>query len=233
MKALIGLVVLLVLFGGGFYLSQSQPGGAVEDTVAPQHSATEGESESALQPAPGRYAVSPAESTIAWSAGKPLIAGYVHTGTFAVQSGAIDVGENTASGNFVIDMNSVKVTSLGGGKAGKESALEGHLKKDDFFGVEKFPTASFVIASIVPTGGTSEYTVTGTLTMKDIANDVSFPARIYMENGKLHAHADFTIDRTKWGITFASASVFDNLANNAVGDEVTLSLKLIADPVTE
>lgn len=231
MKAALGILVLLVVFGGGYYLSQQPAGSETQTTTSPvanvQHQNKAG---TQTQPTAGSYAVSPEESAITWSAGKPLIAGYVHTGTLNVASGSITIGENTASGSFVIDMNSVKVTSLGGGKEGKESALESHLKKDDFFGVETYPTAQFTISSVVPAEGENTYTVTGMLTMKDKTNEVTFPARIYMEDGKLHAHADLTIDRTKWGITFASSSVFDNLANNAIGDDVTLSLKLISLP---
>lgn len=221
MKALIGVIVLVIIFGGGYYLSQqgSQPADTQTET-------TNTVQETSTRPSVGTYTVIAEESSINWTAGKPLIAGYVHTGTLNVQSGTVEVADSSASGSFVIDMTSVKVTSLGGGKAGKESALEAHLKKDDFFGIETYPTATFTISSIAPTEEADTYTVTGGLTMKDKTNEVTFPVRIYMEEGKLHAYADFTIDRTLWGITFASASVFDNLANNAIGDEVTLSLKL-------
>lgn len=226
MKVALGIIIVLVLLGGGWFLtSQNAPAPTETHTEAGAESAARG-----IRPVPGSYTVAPEESSIAWSAGKPLIAGYVHTGTLNVASGTIEVGDATASGSFVIDMASVKVTSLGGGKEGRESQLEAHLKRDDFFGTEEYPTGTFTITSVVPTEGENQYTVTGNLTLKDVTNEVSFVANIYEEEGQLHAHADFAIDRTKWGITFASASVFDNLANNAIGDEVNLSLKLIANP---
>lgn len=226
MKIVIGILILLALVGGGWFIT-------TQNTSAPNETAHESSEESAqrgIRPVAGSYTVLPEESLISWSAGKPLIAGYVHTGTLNIASGTVEVGDATAAGSFVIDMASVKVTSLGGGKEGRESQLEAHLKRDDFFGVEAYPTGEFTITSVVPAEGENLYTVTGNLTLKDVTKEVVFVANIYEEEGRLHAHADFTINRTLWGITFASASVFDNLANNAIGDEVTLSLKLIASP---
>lgn len=226
MKTIIGILILLALVGGGWFIT-------TQNTPAPTETAPESSEESSargIRPQVGSYSVIAEESLITWSAGKPLIAGYVHTGTLNVVSGTIEVGDATAGGSFVIDMASVKVTSLGGGKEGRESQLEAHLKRDDFFGVETYPTGSFTITSVIPTDGENLYTVTGNLTLKDITKEVTFVANIYEEEDRLHAHADFTINRTLWGITFASASIFDNLANNAIGDDVTLSLKLIARP---
>ncbi len=226
MKTLIGVIVIIILAGGAWLML----GNKETSTPTPTPETETPSAERGMRPTPGSYAVSPEESLITWTAGKPLIAGYVHTGTLAVKSGAVTVEDAAAAGSFEIDIASVKVTSLGGGKAGKESQLEGHLKSDDFFGVEKFPTASFTIKSITPAEGENAYTVTGALSMKGKTNDVTFPANIYMEDGKLHAHADLTIDRTLWGVNFGSASIFNDLANNAIGNDVTLSLKLIATP---
>lgn len=227
MKTTLGIVIAaIVILGGWYLLSQNAPqerGGAVAEQ--------EGDPamiEGATEPSPGTYAVLGEESKVEWSASKPLITGYTHHGTIPVQSGVIEVGNDTATGSFTIDMTGLKVTSLGGGKAGRESQLEAHLKTGDFFDVEKFPTASFEITSIARTETQGTYTVTGNLTMKGITEAVSFPAEIYEKDAMLHAAADFAIDRTRWGIEFGSSSVFDGLAENAIGDEVTLSLSLVA-----
>lgn len=178
---------------------------------------------------PGAYAVDASSSVIAWEAQKPLIPGYVHRGTIGLSGGSITVADTSATGAFNLDMNTVKVTSLGGGKEGKESALEGHLKKSDFFDVEKYPTGAFEITMVEPVDPTTfSYKIVGALTLKDKTNPVEFPATIYLENGVLHAKASLTIDRTKWGVSFGSGSISDKLGDNMIADEVKLTLDISA-----
>ena len=59
---------------------------------------------------------------------------------FVLQNG------NITGGEFVIDMNSIACTDLEGDSKGQ---LEGHLKSDDFFGVENHPTANNLILLII------------------------------------------------------------------------------------
>jgi len=176
----------------------------------------------------GTYTLVPEESEIAWTAQKPLIPGYVHRGTMGVKEGTLNARTGTISGEIIIDMNQVKLVSLGGGKAGNESKLEAHLKSGDFFDVGKYPISTFVITQAIKGETAGAYTLTGSLTMKDVTHEVSFPAQVFDEDGKLHLTAQFEIDRTQWNITFGSASFFDNLAENAIGDMVGLTLDLVA-----
>ena len=58
-----------------------------------------------------------------------------HSGTIKLQSGWISMQDNKiVSGEFNIDMRSIKDVD-------KNARLEGHMKSDDFFGVEKFPVS--------------------------------------------------------------------------------------------
>ena len=67
-----------------------------------------------------------------------------HTGTINLQSGWLNWQDNKImSGEFNIDMSSIKDTE------GSER-LEGHLKSEDFFGVEKYPTSKLVITGSTP-----------------------------------------------------------------------------------
>ena len=62
-----------------------------------------------------------------------------HTGTIKLQSGWLNWKDNKiVSGEFNIDMTSLKDSEA-------NERLEGHLKSDDFFGVEKFPVSKLVI----------------------------------------------------------------------------------------
>ncbi|MEN9639633.1 MAG: hypothetical protein RLZZ262_1502, partial [Bacteroidota bacterium] len=112
----------------------------------------------------GGYAINVAESSIKWT-GTKKIGGKKHTGTIAVKSGNLAYdGTNITGGEIVIDMRSLANTDLTGDSKGK---LEGHLKSDDFFAVEKHPEARFVVKSAKSKGG-SAFEVTGDLTIKGI-----------------------------------------------------------------
>ena len=83
------------------------------------------------------------KSSIAW-VGKKVTG--QHNGTINFSSGTLVFkGKVLKGGEFVVDMNSINTTDLQAGK-GKEK-LDGHLKADDFFGVEKYPTAKLKITN--------------------------------------------------------------------------------------
>jgi polyisoprenoid-binding protein YceI len=193
---------------------------------------TEREDETRSVVSPGTYAVNSELSIVNWAGQKPLIDGYINTGSIAVTEGTIEVGENEASGNFTIDMNTLSVSETPT-KPGSESAFEGHLKGERWFDVETYPEASFVITSVVPredSEATFEYDVTGNLTMKGETGELTFPATIFEDEfGRVQAIADFEFDRTEWGITAGSGSFFDNLADNVIDDMVSLSFNIVTE----
>ena len=179
---------------------------------------------------PGIYNITSENSRIDWSARRPLIQDYINSGTINIKEGIITVADNTATGNFIIDMNTIRV-GLTSKKPGRESALERHLKTADFFDVEKFPTASFTIKNIVAkpdSAKTFDYTISGDLAIKNATNEISFPAKIYAEGEKLRAEGYVEIDRTKWGLTYGSGSFFKNLADNAISDIISFSFSITA-----
>src|SRR5688572_29932417 len=70
-----------------------------------------------------------------------------HNGRVWFKAGQVDIDKNLLKGgNFEIDMSSIKVDDL---KDPEYNAkLTGHLKSDDFFGVDKHPTSKFKITSV-------------------------------------------------------------------------------------
>ncbi|MFD0988965.1 YceI family protein [Mariniflexile jejuense] len=138
-----------------------------------------------------------------------------HEGTIAIKSGSLtfDNGKLTG-GEFVIDMTTINSTDLQGG--GKEK-LDGHLKSDDFFGVEKFPTAKLVFKKVTASGKNA-YNVTGDLTIKGKTNPITFTISIYGNK----ATASLKVDRTKYDVRYGSTSFFDDLKDKAIYDEFDL-----------
>jgi len=151
-------------------------------------------------------------STVTWKGYK--VTGS-HYGTVALQSGHLvfDEGKLTG-GEFVVDMSTLVTDDLEGEYKGK---LEGHLKSDDFFGVEKHPTAKLVFTKVKSTGKNS-YEVTGDLTVKGKSAPVTFEMSIYGNK----ATANVKIDRTIYDIRYGSTAFFDDLKDKAIYDEFDL-----------
>lgn len=166
------------------------------------------------------YKVDVEKSSLTW-VGKKLTGS--HNGSIALQSGNLIVdGKKLTGGNFVINMASIK-------DADKSDRLEGHLKADDFFGVDKFATSTFTIKKVTPGTG-NNITVSGDLTIKGITNAASFPATVvWNADGSVTATADkIIVDRTKYGIKFRSKGMFPDVGDKMIYDEFELAIKLIA-----
>ena len=166
------------------------------------------------------YKVDVEKSSLTW-VGKKLTGS--HNGSIALQSGNLILdGKKLTGGNFVINMASIK-------DADKSDRLEGHLKADDFFGVDKFSTSTFTIKKVTPGTG-NNVTVSGDLTIKGITNAASFPATVvWNADGSVTATADkIIVDRTKYGIKFRSKGMFPDVGDKMIYDEFELAIKLIA-----
>ena len=146
-----------------------------------------------------------------------------HSGTIKLAGGTLSLsGTNLTQGSFTIDMTTITSTDGAGAR------LEGHLKADDFFGVEKFPTANFVITKVTPAAA-GKLTVSGNLTIKGITKALSFPATLAVKGNSLTAVAkSVKVDRTKYDIRYRSKSFFDSIGDKAIDDEFTLDITLIA-----
>jgi len=141
-----------------------------------------------------------------------------HEGTINLKEGKlIFEDQKLTGGNFVIDMTSLGSTDLEGEWKGK---LDGHLKSDDFFGVEKHPNSSLVITNVKSNG--DSYSVTGDLTIKNITNSITFDMTVE----KNSAMAALKIDRSKFDVRFGSPSFFNDLQDKAIYDEFDLNVNL-------
>jgi polyisoprenoid-binding protein YceI len=143
-----------------------------------------------------------------------------HTGTIKLQSGWLNLQDNKiTSGEFIINMASIKDSEA-------NKSLEGHLKSDEFFGVEKFPTAKLIL-----TGSTTfekgSCVVTGNLTIKDVTNPVEFKAVMQKKEDGVWFFANIIVDRTKFNIRYGSGSFFDNLGDKTIYDDFNLKVNLL------
>ena len=143
-----------------------------------------------------------------------------HEGTINLKEGALTFkGKNVVGGDFTVDMTSMTTTDLKAGQ-GKEK-LDGHLKSGDFFGTEKFPTATLVFKTVTAKS-TNVYSVSADLTIKGITNPVTFDLATTGNS----ATANVKINRTKYDIKYGSGSFFDNLGDKAIYDDFDLTVNL-------
>jgi len=158
------------------------------------------------------------KSSIAWLASK--VTGE-HNGTIKLQSGTLEMGDQgLTGGQFVVDMNTINNLDLSGEYKDK---LEGHLKSDDFFGVEKHPTASLTFKEVTQRANQNVYVVVGELTIKNISHPITFDLNM----GANEATAKLVVDRAKYDVRFRSASFFENLGDKLIFDDFELDVKLV------
>lgn len=169
------------------------------------------------------FAVDASASTIVWKGEK--VVGNSHTGTLSLASGSLDISKGKLKGgSFTVDMTSLTDTDLEGEWKTK---LENHLKSDDFFGVESFPTAELTITNVNSTGDNT-YDVTGDITIKGKTESISFSTTLNEVDNGYEASASITFDRSKFDVRYGSGSFFDNLGDKAIKDEISLDVTLVA-----
>jgi len=171
------------------------------------------------------YKVDAGASTIKW-VGKKVTG--QHNGTIAIKEGDVRVaGDAVVGGNFVIDTTSITDLDL---DPESKAKLEGHLKSNDFFAVEQYPTANFEITGVQPmASGENTHKVTGNLTIKGKTNALSFPAKISVTPEAVTAEATgVAVDRTLFDIRYGSGKFFKGLGDKVINDEFWLDIKLVA-----
>lgn len=164
-------------------------------------------------------------STFKWHAkkvtGEHMGTVNVAGGTFTLEKGAI------VGGTVEMDMTTIVSTDMQGEYKGK---LEGHLKSEDFFSVEKFSKSTLVIKKVEAIKGnkTAEnYMVTADLTIKGITKEIKFPAIIAVKGNSVTASADFMIDRTLWDIRYGSKSFFEGIGDKAIDNEFNVKVRIV------
>jgi len=171
------------------------------------------------------YKVDASKSELKWN-GKKVTG--EHYGTINLKEGSFTLdGAKLTGGSFVADMNTIVVQDL----TDKEynGKLVGHLKSDDFFAVEKHPTASFVVTKATPKTANT-YDVTGNLTIKGITKPVTFPVTVTPASNGASVKGTIVVDRSKYDMQFRSKSFFDaaTLGDKMVYDDFTIDVNLVA-----
>lgn len=180
------------------------------------------------KPREGRHEIDTARSCVLWT-GRNING--AHTGTVNLTRGWLDVTAGpAASGEFTLDMESLANTDLT--DTAMNRMLVAHLKSDDFFDTATHPTATFQVRHVTfnphAKPGNINADIHGTLTLKGVTKDLSFPALIEaLPGGALSAEAHFDIDRTRWNVIYGSGKFYEALGKHLVHDLISLSLRIV------
>ena len=151
-----------------------------------------------------------------------------HVGRVKFISGEITINKDNqiTSGVFIIDMNSIVCTDL---ETMFARELVRHLKSEDFFDVDKYPICKVEITRAVVAANDDAIFIDSKLTLKGVTNKLTFDAIVKQNKSKLVAVSDaIIIDRTKYGIKYASPSLFKNIGDEFIDDIIELSVEIVA-----
>jgi polyisoprenoid-binding protein YceI len=145
-------------------------------------------------------------------------------GGFADFDGVISVDEEQpgrSSVSFTIQAASIDTNN---------ADRDAHLRSQDFFLVEQFPTITFVSRLIKPVGN-DEFSVEGDLTIRGVTRPLTLPvsflgkAKDPWGNEKMGFESEVAINRKDFGLTWNAAL---EAGGFLVGDEVRISVSLQA-----
>jgi len=169
----------------------------------------------------GDYELDTENSSITWIGRKVL---GEHNGKISIQSGTILVQDGMLQGGDIsVDMQSITCNDLTDPQSNER--LVNHLKSDDFFGAETYPTARLVVTDVesINTGAS----VTADLTIKENTHPVTFDVTFSETDGKLQAEGTLVFDRSLYDVRYRSNTFFDDLGDKAIYNDVELQFNLV------
>ena len=146
-----------------------------------------------------------------------------HVGKVEIAKGNLkfEMGE-LRGGTINVDMRPLNNSDI----TDKEynAKLVNHLKSEDFFSTEKFPTATFEITSVMPAKG-ARYDVKGKLTIKGITKPAALKVNRSEDKDSFKYQGDLVFDRTEYDIKFKSKKFFESIGDKVIYDEVSLNIE--------
>ncbi|HYG15485.1 MAG TPA: YceI family protein [Bacteroidia bacterium] len=182
-------------------------------------------------PTAATYVIDPSASTLGWK-GSKVVTGS-HNGTINITEGLVTLENDVLkTGRFTIDMKTITILDDEKDKA----KLVGHLSSPDFFAVDSFPTATFEITKTEKLQNAdangNNYLVSGNLTLRGVTREITFPAKVTVEDNKVTAVASTEINRIEWNVMWGNENdkgarefLKENFLSNMIGININLVTK--------
>ncbi len=184
------------------------------------------------------------KSVLKWKGGLKFVNNN-HTGTLKIRQGSLTINQdkNFTKGKIQVNMMSMKNTDM---EPAKGERLVGHLRTDDFFHVDRFPTAILDVQTSKIMGKTSsglyKVKIEGELTIKDVKKPITFNAEIDLDSPIKKATGTMVFNRTDFGIQYRSEmhmgnpdsfwnqlrSVRDTTKDRVIRDEIEVEFEIFS-----
>lgn len=162
------------------------------------------------------YTIVDSSSVLNWegsAVGKAHFGTVNYKGTVKVADGKLIGGE------LVFDLTTIDTKDLEGEYKNK---LDGHLKAADFFNVDSFPNAKLDITAF------NAGEISANLTIKEVTKAITFPGTVTITEEAVSASAEFTINRTEYGIVYGSGNFFDLAKDKIISDDIKFKVTATA-----
>lgn len=220
MKRLFVLTAII----GGMTLVSACSGGENKSASDDQNKEAMTNEENNEEPIELTYDIDLDETIVKWKG--TMMGMYSHQGTLHPAGGFINmVNDEIVGGQITMDMTTITPTDENyDEKAGKTpEKLVSHLSSDDFFAVDRYPTATFKIT------GTKENMVLGELTIRGKTNAETIKEVQYkVEGNEVTGTGTLTFDRTKYEVLFIHPAQDMVLSDDI---ELNIEFKAVASTV--
>ena len=170
-------------------------GGGTEKTEKKAETTEETTTEEAAE---ATYNVNTEASNIRWEGSTAGVQVYSHYGDLDISEGSVTTkGDMISSGSFTVDMTSINPKDSGYSEEHPASDLVGHLTTGDFFLVDSFPTASFVVT------GHEGDKLMGDLTIRGNTNPETIMVEtLEVSDNDMTAKGKLVFDRQKYDVAW-------------------------------
>ncbi|HRH50699.1 MAG TPA: YceI family protein [Panacibacter sp.] len=128
------------------------------------------------------------------------------TGTFSGLKGKILFNSSDVAASFF------KVTVAAASIDTDIKVRDSHLKKEDYFDVNKYPEISFTSTKITASASAGAFLVTGNINIKGIVKEITFPFMVAPINDGFIFTGNFKVNRRDFNVGGNSFSLSDNLS---------------------
>ena len=126
-------------------------------------------------------------------------------GTFDGLSGNITFDPSSlATASFTVSVDSKTVDT-------DMEARDNHLRKEEYFDVEKYPKLSFRSTKVTTTNKEGYLFIFGVITIKNVSKEISFPFKQTSKDGGILFEGEFKLNRRDFGVGGKSFSMSDEL----------------------
>lgn len=142
-----------------------------------------------------------------------------HYGRIQIAEGNVALeGDKVVGGEFTIDMSTIAPMDTNYNEEQTPSMLIGHLSSPDFFAVDSFPQAHFMITEVMGDKAKGKLTVRGTEGEETVEN-----IQVMEEGGAKKITGTLTFDRKKYDVAWDSP-----MKEAVLSDDIEIEVELTA-----